>query len=107
MKKIIFAVAACLVSIDAMSLGNNDYYKVEHVYSWKSGEVHVWLEKNGGEHLCADQTYPTRYLMSRESVVEFDQKFSLLLTAKTTGQGVKMEYTCDETNRPWIDSIRF
>ena len=100
-------MAAVTSTCNAFSLGNDDYYKVRHVYSWEGGNVHLWLEKNGGEHECSDQTYTTRYLMSREKSDEFDQKFTLLVAARTTGEGVRLEYSCDENGLPWIDSVRF
>ena len=105
MKKLIILLF-CFFATNAFALDNNTYYKVNHVYSWVNGEAHIWLE-NGGEHVCSDQTYVRRYLMSRATATEFDQKFSLLLAAKTSGQPVKLKYTCDSSNRPFIDAIRF
>lgn len=107
MKNTILSLAVILFSSNAMSLGNDKYYKVLHLYSWTNGEAHVWLDKNGGEHACPNQKYSTRYLISRQNSKEFDQKFSLLLAAKTSGQPVKMEYTCDKNGVPWISAIRF
>ncbi|MDV5168336.1 hypothetical protein [Photobacterium rosenbergii] len=95
------------VSATAQMIDNDGYYKVEHVYSWSNGEAHIWLESNGGEHQCSDKTYPTRYLMSRNTALEFDHKFSIFLAAKTSGQPVKLRYECDSSNIPFVKAVRF
>ena len=105
--KFVFLLISLFISATAHALDNDRYYKVDHVYSWKNGEAHVWLERKGGDHACKDKTYPNRYLMSRDTVTEFDQKFSLILSAKVSGQPVKFQYYCDSSDRAFISSVRF
>lgn len=106
MKRLLFLL--CLIHSAFLqaqtSVSNDAYYKVVRLYSWESGWVHLWLE-SGGEHICEDQTYPRRYLMKRGDTLEFDQKFSLLLAARMSGEGVKLTYHC-VGDSPIIGSIR-
>ncbi|PSU14681.1 hypothetical protein C9J03_00970 [Photobacterium gaetbulicola] len=107
--KKLFITILFLLSFNTYSetIDNDNYYKIRHIYSWSNGSVHVWLESNGGEHKCNDKTYTTRYLMSRNTTLEFDQKFSILLSAKTSGQPVKLRYECDSLGLPYIKAVRF
>ena len=103
MKKVIFLVFI-LFSPLSHSLDNSSYYKVVHVYSWTDGYGHIWLESTGA-HECLDQTYKARYLL-RPTDPGFNEKFSILLSAKVSGQPVKLKYEC-ENDIPFIKAVRF
>ena len=93
-----------LLSTVASAIDNDQYYKVDHVYSWTDGKIQVWLE-DAGAHSCSDQTYSDRYLMG-DTTIGFDEKVSLLIAAKVSGQPVKLRYTCIN-GLPYVDAVRF
>ena len=105
--KILRLLTLFFIATSAHAYDNSSYYHIVHLYSWTSGDVHVWLKESAAAHQCSDNTYPTRYLMKRSSAEEFDQKFSLLLAAKTSDEPIKLRYECGNDGLPYIQAIRF
>jgi len=104
MKYKIALLLALIVAQPLLAKVQNTYYKVQRLYVWTDGVGQIWVEE-GGEHTCSDQKYPRRYLLHNDAI-RYEQKFSLLLSARVTGEGVKMTYTCDSSGLPYIDAIR-
>ena len=99
------ALSQIAFSSSIFALNQNGYHEVKRLYVWTNGTAHVWVT-NAGKHNCSDQRYPTRYLL-HPTATGYDYKFTLLLTARSTGEGVSMNYTCNQNGLPYIDAIRF
>ena len=106
--KIIVFLAITLSQIafssSIFALNQIGYHEVKRLYVWTNGEAHVWVT-NAGKQTCSDQTYPTRYIL-KVGAKGFDHKFSLLLSARSTGEGVSMNYSCIN-GKPYINAIRY
>ncbi len=121
MRKVTIIAVLSLIAFSSQALDNNEFLKVERVDSWIGGDVYVWLDQ-ASDHQCTEEkNWPNRYMIRMDSIVseedkpatlakntiEFNQKYSMILAAKTSGQLVKFKYDCDGINAPRITAIRF
>jgi len=95
----------CLVlglSSVANALDTN-YSQIRKMNSWTDGVIGVWL--TDVEHECSHSD-TKRYRMLT-TIKGFDEKFSLLIVAKLSGQKVSFKYNCGDDGVPLITGVRF
>ena len=120
MKRMLLMALLVFVSLNSNALDNVKSWKVERIDSWVDGHIYVWLDKDSA-HLCTEElNHPNRYMMLLDlnptgasdivnvnRVTEFNQKVSIFLAAKVSGQLVRLKYECNGTSAPQITAIRF
>jgi len=106
-----FAIILCCFVTGQAFAANTGKRKIERITSWSNGVIEVWLfDATTVQHNCIGAGFPNRFFLDAATVTnpaEFDQKISMLITAKASNTDVDLGYVCQADGWPDITIVRW